>query len=178
MLSLCRSSETSLAELPPKVLRSLNTNRESVLNARSVFARKFQPEENFYGWACLCAGDGILKAIPEDFSLCDFWARLTLFSVAKILCVVCKSRRRCSLGRCCELTCSFLHHCIAQLMSGPLLRYPVSHLISLSLPSLPVFPKRETALIAPWSAWSGRSPLPWGNSDKPTHHWNLLSKSW
>lgn len=93
--------------------------------ARSVFARKFQPEENFYAWACLYAGDGILKAIPEDFSLCDFSARL--FFVAKIMCIVCKSCRRCSLGRCCAwccvLTCSFLRHCITQVMTGPLLRH-------------------------------------------------------
>lgn len=31
----------------------------------------------------LCAGDGILKTIPEDFSLSDFSARLIFFSVAK-----------------------------------------------------------------------------------------------
>lgn len=155
--------------------------------ARSVSTRKFQPEENFYGWACLCAGDRILKAIPADFSLCDFSARLTLFSVAKITCIVWKSRRECSLGRCCArccvLTCSFLHHYITQPMTGPLLRHLCSspcvtfNLIFSS--QTPCISKEAvTALIALWSVWSDRNPLPWGISDKPTHHWNLLSKSW
>lgn len=130
-----------------------------VWTARSVFARKFQPGDNFCGWTCLCAGDGILKAIPEDFSPCDFSARLPLFSVAKMMCMVCKSHRRCSLGRCCVWccvpTCSFLHHCITQLMTGPLLRHLcTSPRVTFNLifsPQSPCFFKETvTALIAPW----------------------------
>lgn len=154
--------------------------------ARSVFARKFQPEENFYGWACLCAGGGILKAIPEDFSLCDFSARLTLFSVAKMMCTVCKSRSRCCLGRLCAWCCAHLlfpppqHHTAHHWTTpqAPLCSPCVTFNLIFSPQFSCISTEAVTALTAPWSVWSRRKPLPWGISDKPTYQWNLLSKSW